>query len=66
MSIYNDAGAALVESIALQFDTELNNQFVSDGLPPGRFMLFDNEARGETYSREDFGVRASLVWSDEV
>lgn len=67
MSIYNDAGTPLVEGIALQFDTELNGQFVNAGLPPGKFLFFDNENReDESYFQEDLGVRASLVWTDEA
>lgn len=65
MSIYDQQKEKLIiGDIPLQTNNTLTDQYVADGLPPGRFVLLDETGKGENPGPEDLGVTHKLIYQE--
>lgn len=65
MSIYDQAGENLVVGdIPIQVNAPLTDQYVAEGLPPGRFIAIDETGKGKDPGVLDLGNRVKLIYEE--
>lgn len=67
MSIYNSTGETLlVGDIPIQINIPLADQYIDEGLPPGRFIAIDETGKNREPGRNNFGTEIVLIYQESV
>lgn len=64
MDIQDQAGNSLLSGVPILIETALIGRFVTQGLPVGDFIAFDDTNQGTEPGRYSFGTDHSLVYAD--
>lgn len=66
MSIYSSSEELILGDIPILTNVPLTDQYVIEGLPPGRFVAINETGSKENASIENFGTEVKLLYREST
>lgn len=66
MSIYSSADELILGDIPILTNVPLTDQYVKEGLPPGRFIAINETGSGENAGLNNLGTEVKLLYRESV
>lgn len=66
MDIAKTDGTVVLAGVVLETGVDLTGRYVSDSLPPGRFLAYDESGQGMNAGRYDLGDSVKLLYEEQT